>query len=67
MEINQVDNEVKDLITRKSVYGMETLINAIMRAAVGRPYIDREYIHRMVDNAIDRAMQDKEDLINGKD
>ena len=66
MEINQVDNEVKDLITRKSVYGIETLINAIMRAAVGRPYIDMEYIHRMVDNAIDRAMQDKEDLINGK-
>ena len=79
MEINQVDKEVGSLIARKGVYGIETLINAIMREAIGRPYIDREFIHRMVDRAMDRAIQDrvdliidiairdKEDFINGKD
>lgn len=62
MEINQVDNEVRSLIARKSIYGIETLINAIMREAIHRPYIDRAYLHRMVDIAIDRAIKDKEDM-----
>lgn len=63
MEINQVDREITDLVARKSIYGLEAILNATMRAAIDRPYIDREYIHMLVDNAINKAMKDKEEMI----
>lgn len=65
MEINQVDKEISDLVTRKSIYGIEVLINAIMREAINRPFIDRAYIHNMVDAAIDRAIKDNEEMYYG--
>ena len=61
MEINHVDHELKDLIARKSIYGLEVILNALMREAIKMPFVDREYIHRLVDSAIDRAIKDKEE------
>ena len=63
MEICQVDREVKDLIDRKSIRGLEVLLDATMRAVIGRPFIDRDYIHKMVDTAIDKAITDREEMV----
>lgn len=63
MTISQVDREVKGLIESHSIRGLEVILDATMRAAIGRPFIDREYIHKMVDSAIDRAIKDEEEMV----
>lgn len=51
MTIASCDREVNDLIKEHSVYGVETVLNAIARASLMHP-------HEMLDNALSRAVQD---------
>ena len=57
MTIGSCCREINDLIKEHSVYGVETLLNALARAAIVRP-VTRRQLHEMLDNALDRAVQD---------
>ena len=58
MTIASCGREVNDLIKEHSVYGVETVLNAIARASMMHPHLDRQHLHEMLDNALSRAVQD---------
>ena len=58
MTIASCGREVNDLIKEHSVYGVETLLNAIARASLMHPHLGRQHLHEMLDNALSRAVQD---------
>lgn len=43
MTIAEIDKEVKEVIAKYDVYGLESLCNAIARACEDHPYIDGKY------------------------
>lgn len=59
MEINQVDREVKDLLYKKHIYGLETILKAVVRVSMDLPYIDRAYLHRLIDTAYDSVIKEE--------
>lgn len=58
MTIASCGREVNDLIKEHSVYGVETVLNAIARASLVHPHLSRQHLHEMLDNALQRAVQD---------
>ena len=58
MTIASCGREVNDLIKEHSVYGVETVLNAIVRASLMHPHLGRQHLHEMLDNALSRAVQD---------
>lgn len=58
MTIASCGREVNDLIKEHSVYGVETVLNAIARASMMHPHLSRQNLHEMLDNALSRAVQD---------
>ena len=58
MTIASCGREVNDLIEEHSVYGVETVLNAIARASMMHPHLGRQQLYEMLDNALSRAVQD---------
>ncbi len=58
MTIASCGREVNDLIKEHSVYGVETILNAIVRASLVHPHLSRQHLHEMLDSALSRAVQD---------
>ena len=58
MTIASCGREVNDLIKEHSVYGVETVLNAIARASLVHPQLGRQHLHEMLDSALSRAVQD---------
>lgn len=54
MEIVTADREIGELIDRHHVYGAETVINALVRAAKRQPYLGQYEIQCMVEQAFKR-------------
>lgn len=59
MEINQVEREVKGLIYNKHIYGLEVLVKSIVRTSMDLPYVDREYLHHLIDTAYDSVIKEE--------
>ena len=71
MTIASCGREINELIKDHSVYGVETVLNAIARASLVHPHLSSKHLHEMLDNALSRAYQDykkelKDDEINRK-
>lgn len=64
MTIASCGREINDLIKEHSVYGVETVLNAIARASLVHPYLGRQHLHEMLDNALYRAYQDYKKELN---
>ena len=56
MTIASTDKEVKELIKEHAVYGVETIINAVVRNCVNEPYVNEEYIIKLVKSAYKRGL-----------
>ena len=54
MTIAGTDREVRVLIKQHHIYGAETIINALVRAAQTEPYLTKDAIIKMVDRAFER-------------
>lgn len=54
MTIAALGMEIGKIIKDWHVYGLEALINAIVRATINEPYIDADYIKKLVDTAYER-------------
>ena len=54
MTIAGTDREVRVLIKQHHIYGAETIINALVRAAQTEPHLTRDEIVSMVDHAFKR-------------
>lgn len=48
MTIAEIDKEVKEVIAKYDVYGLESLCNAIARACMYHPYIDGKYASNLL-------------------
>lgn len=64
MTIASCGREINDLIKEHSVYGVETVLNAIARASLVHPHLGRQHLHEMLDNALYRAYQDYKKELN---
>lgn len=51
MTIASADREIRELIHEKHVVGAEAVVNALVRACDGQPYLGREYLHELLDQA----------------
>lgn len=60
MTIAALGMTIGSIIKEWHVYGLEALINAIVRASINEPYIDAEYIKKLVDTAYKREEQKRE-------
>lgn len=61
MTIAGTQKEITNLIAEKHICGLETIINAIVYAVDGEPYVDEEYIKKLVHNAYEhKAIYDRE-------
>lgn len=58
MTIASCGRKINDLIKEHSVYGVETVLNAIARASLMHPHLGGQHLHEMLDNALSRAVQD---------
>lgn len=54
MTIASSDKEIGELIKQMHIYGAETVINALARAAKNEPYLDKAAVIRLVNNAWDQ-------------
>ena len=59
MTIFSTEKEIRELIDEKHVVGAEAVINALVSACVGQPWLDRTAIDRMLDAAY-RLLEEKE-------
>lgn len=59
MTINEAHKEMKEIIDKHSVYGVESLMNALVYASKGNQWVDKEMLHKLLDHAI--YMADLED------
>ena len=59
MEINQVEREVKDLLYKKHIYGLEVILKSVVRVSMDLPYVDREYLHHLIDTAYDSVIKEE--------
>lgn len=50
--------EMKEIINKHSIYGVESLMNALVIACKDHPYVNREMLHKLLDTAIDRVEED---------
>ena len=53
MTIAQTDKEIRDLIRKHHVYGLECIISAIVRNVKSEPYITKDVIHALIESAYD--------------
>ena len=44
MTIAETDREVKSVIEKYSVYGLESVLFAVARATAGKSHMDKEYV-----------------------
>lgn len=51
MTIASCDKEVKELIDKKSVCGLEAVLNAIVRATDGKDWMSKEDVFRYLEDA----------------
>lgn len=61
VSIAMLDHTMQGIVDRHHVYGVECVINSLVRAIHGKPYLDRDAIIRMLDHAL---KNDKEDRLN---
>ena len=61
MTIASADREIRELIREKHVVGAEAVVNALVRACDGQPYLGREYLHELLDQAYRRLESEKND------
>ena len=54
MTIASCDREVRELIEKHSIYGVETVVNALVRACKAHPYCDMAYVTNMLQHAFKR-------------
>lgn len=54
MTIAETDRQVRELIREKHIYGAQTIINALVRAAQTEPYLTKDAIIKMLDYAFER-------------
>lgn len=54
MTIASCDREVRDLIKDHSIYGVETVVNALVRACKDNPDCDMAYVTNMLQHAFKR-------------
>jgi hypothetical protein len=54
MTIASCDGEVKDLIEKHSIYGVETVVNALVRACKTIPDCDMAYVTNMLQHSFKR-------------
>ena len=47
--------EMKEIVNKHSIYGVESLMNALVLASKDHPYVNREMLHKLLDTAIDRV------------
>lgn len=59
MTIASTDREIRELIHEKHVVGAEAVMNALVRACDGQPYLGREYLHELLDQAFRRLEYEK--------
>lgn len=57
--IFSTEKEIRELIDEKHVIGAEAVINALVSACAGQPWLDRAAIDRMLDAAY-RLLEEKE-------
>jgi hypothetical protein len=50
---------VKDLLYKKHIYGLETIIRSVVRVSMDLPYVDREYLHHLIDVAYDSVIKEE--------
>ena len=62
MKICEIDREVKEVITEYSVYGCESIINALARAAKTDRWLTPSALHALLDAAITR--EEREDKMD---
>jgi hypothetical protein len=51
MNISSCDKEIKALIDSKSVVGLEAILNAIVRATDGKPWMKKEDVFRYLEDS----------------
>lgn len=61
VSIATLDHTMQGIVAHHSVYGVECVINSLVRAIHDRPYLDREALIRMLDHAL---KNEKEDRLN---
>lgn len=59
MTIASADREIRELIHEKHVVGAEAVANALVRACDGQPYLGREHLHELLDQAYKRLEYEK--------
>ncbi len=59
MTIAATDREVKELIDKHHVYGAEVVINALVRASAKEPYLNEDFIIKMIKFAFDRLNEEE--------
>lgn len=50
MTISSAHKEIKEIIREYHVYGAEAVINALLYACDGNPYLTREDLLKLIDN-----------------
>lgn len=59
MTIASADREIRELIHENHVVGAEAVMNALVRACDGQPYLGREYLNELLDQAYRRLEYEK--------
>ena len=59
MTINGAAKDMKEVIDNQSVYGVESLLNSLVYATKDNKWINREYMHKLLDHAYD-MLEDEE-------
>ena len=57
MTIAEVDKEVKNVIEKNSVYGLESILCAVVRSTKDNPYMDKEYCLELFKKCYERLEQ----------
>jgi hypothetical protein len=65
MTIASTDKEINELINDHHIYGLESIINAVVRACKDEPYVNEDYIIKLVKSAYDREELYESVLISG--
>jgi len=64
VSIAMLDRTMQGIVVRHSVYGVECVINSLVRAIHGKPYLDRDAIIRMLDHALENEKEDRLNAAN---
>ena len=63
VSIAMLDHTMQGIVARHSVYGVECVINSLVRTIHGKPYLDRDALIRILDH----ALKNEEDCSNAAD